>query len=126
MADTIHRPLPIGLNLAIRTFLLLLLAVVLAVQALTGCGPRDSEAKRSSQTPDLVDARKYLPNAPPGSLIHMPLTGAVAQFYEGKARLPANLDELVPAGFIKAVPQPPAGMRFFLDRSSMQVLVLPQ
>jgi hypothetical protein len=56
----------------------------------------------------------------------MPLTGAVAQFYEGNGRLPANFDELVKAGFIKAVPQPPAGMRFFLDPTSMQVLVLPR
>ena len=126
MADTIHHPLPIGLNLAMRTPLLRLFTIVLMVGVLSGCGSRDSEAQRSSESPDLVDARKYLRNAPPGSLIHMPLTGAVAQFYEGKNRLPANLDELVQAGFIKAVPQPPAGMRFFLDRSSMQVLVLPQ
>jgi hypothetical protein len=55
----------------------------------------------------------------------MPLSAAVGYFYEGKKRLPENLDELVQAGFIKAVPQAPAGMRSFLDRSSMQVLVLP-
>jgi len=59
-------------------------------------------------------------------MIHMPLTGAVAQFYEGKGRLPANFDELVKAGFIKAVPQPPDGQRFLLDPTSMQVLVLPR
>lgn len=109
-----------------RTSLLPLLALVLAVHALSGCGPRDSEAERSSESPDLVDAQKYLRNAPPGSLIHMPLTGAVAQFYEGKGRLPANFDELVKAGFIKEIPQPPADMRFFLDPTSMQVLVLPR
>jgi hypothetical protein len=74
----------------------------------------------------LVDARKYLLNAPPGSLIHMPLTGAVAQFYEGNGRWPTNFDELVKAGFIKAVPQPPDGKRFLLDPASMQVLVLPR
>jgi hypothetical protein len=56
----------------------------------------------------------------------MPLTGAVAQFYEGNGRLPANFEELVKAGFIKAVPQPPAGMRFYLDPTSMQVLALPR
>ncbi len=56
----------------------------------------------------------------------MPLSAAVGHFYEGKGHLPANLDELVQAGFIKAVPQPPAGKRFFLDPNSMQVLVLPQ
>lgn len=59
-------------------------------------------------------------------MIHMPLSGAVAQYYEGNGRLPANFDELVKAGFIKAVPQPPDGQRFFLDPTSMQVLVLPR
>jgi hypothetical protein len=109
-----------------RTTLLPLIALVLAVQVFSGCGPRDSEAERSSESPDLVDAQKYLRNAPPGSMIHMPLSGAVAQYYEGNGRLPANFDELVKAGFIKAVPQPPDGQRFFLDPTSMQVLVLPR
>ena len=126
MADAIHHPLPIGLSLAMRSPLLRLFTIVLMVGVLSGCGRRDSEAERSSESPDLVDARKYLRNAPSGSLIHMPLTGAVAQFYEGNGRLPANFDELVKAGFIKAVPQPPAGKRFVLDRTSMQVLALPQ
>jgi hypothetical protein len=56
----------------------------------------------------------------------MPLSAAVAHFYDGKGRLPANLEELVQAGFIKALPEPPAGKRFVLDPSSMQVLALPQ
>jgi hypothetical protein len=51
----------------------------------------------------------------------MPLSAAVGHFYEDKKRLPANLDELVQAGFIKAVPEPQVGKRFVLDRSSMQV-----
>jgi hypothetical protein len=59
-------------------------------------------------------------------MIHMPLSAAVGYYYQARTRLPANLDELVQAGFIDAVPQPPAGMRFFIDRTSMQVLVLPQ
>ena len=73
-----------------------------------------------------MDARQYLRNAPPGSMIHMPLSGAVAQFYERNGRLPPNFEALVKAGFIKAVPEPPDGKRFFLDPASMQVLVLPR
>ena len=38
----------------------------------------------------------------------------------------ARLDELVKAGIIQTVPEPPAGTRFFLDQNSMQVLVLPR
>jgi hypothetical protein len=125
MANTIQHPLPTGLKLLLRTPLLRLLTVVLAFEVLSGCGRRDLEAERSNGSAELVDARQYLRNAPPGSLIHMPLSAAVGYFYEGKKRLPENLDELVQAGLIKAVPQAPAGMRFFLDRSSMQVLVLP-
>jgi hypothetical protein len=36
------------------------------------------------------------------------------------------LEELVAAGIIQRVPEPPTGMRFFLDPTSMQVLVLPR
>ena len=109
-----------------QTPLLRLFTIVLMVGVLPGCGSRDLEAERSKGSAELVDARQYLPNAPSGSLIHMPLSAAVGYFYEDKKRLPANLDELVQAGFIKALPQPPAGMRFFLDRTSMQVLALPR
>jgi hypothetical protein len=109
-----------------RTPLLRVFTIALMVAVFSGCGPRDSEAEQNSASPELVDAQKYLRNAPPGSMIHMPLSGAVAQYYEGNGRLPANFDELVKAGFIKAVPQPPDGQRFFLDPTSMQVLVLPR
>jgi len=109
-----------------RTSLLRLFTILLMVQILPGCGSRDLEAEPRRASPDLVDARQYLRNAPPGSMIHMPLSGAVAQFYESNGRLPPNFEALVKPGFIKAVPQPPAGTRFYLDPTSMQVLVLPK
>lgn len=109
-----------------RTPWLRLLTPVLAFVVLSGCGPRDLESDRTSGSADLVDARQYLRNAPPGSMIHMPLSAAVGHFYQRNGRLPSNFEELVKAGLIDAVPQPPAGMRFFLDPTSMQVLALPR
>jgi hypothetical protein len=93
---------------------------------LAGCGSKESNSGSGAAKPELVDARQFLPNAPEGTMIHLPLTSAVAQHFESKGRLPASFDELVSAGFIKAVPPPPEGKRFQFDRASMQVLVLPQ
>lgn len=73
-----------------------------------------------------MDARKYLPNAPAGAMIHMPLTAAAVQYSSKTGRFPVSLEELVGAGIIQKVPEPPAGTRFFLDQNSMQVLVLPK
>jgi hypothetical protein len=93
---------------------------------LTGCGGEDSASNARPDVPELVDARQYLPNAPRGAMIHMPLSAAVARFYESKGKLPNSFDELVQEGLIKSVPEPPDGKRFYFDRSSMQVLVLPK
>jgi hypothetical protein len=94
---------------------------------LFGCGHASKDSPASSQpSSGLVDAQKYLPNAPAGAMIHMPLTATAAQ-YSGKiGRFPVSLEELVSAGFIQTMPEPPAGKRFFLDSNSMQVLVLPR
>jgi hypothetical protein len=59
-------------------------------------------------------------------MIHMPLTVAATQYSGESGRFPASLEELVKAGIIAKVPEPPPGMRFFLDPTSMQVLVLPR
>ena len=94
--------------------------------SLSGCGGKESSSEARPEAPELVDARQYLPNAPRGAMIHMPLSAAVARFYESKGKLPPSFDELVQEGLIKSVPEPPEGKRFHFDRSSMQVLVLPK
>lgn len=105
----------------------LILVGVCFLGCLSGCGHAGKDSPAATQPPpELVDARKYLPNAPAGALIHMPLTAAAAQYSNKTGRFPVSLDELVKAGIIQIVPEPPAGMRFFLDQNSMQVLVLPK
>lgn len=97
------------------------------LSCLCGCGPAGKDSPAATQSsPELVDARKYLPNAPAGAMIHMPLTAAVAQYASKTGRFPVSLDELVKAGIIQKVPEAPAGTQFFLDQNSMQVLVLPK
>ena len=94
---------------------------------LSGCGHAGKDSPAATQSsPELVDARKYLPNAPAGALIHMPLTAAAAQYSSKTGRFPVSLEELVAAGIIQKVPEPPAGTSFFLDQNSMQVLVVPK
>jgi hypothetical protein len=103
------------------------LVVVCCLGCLSGCGHAGKDSPASTQSPpELVDARKYLPNAPVGAMIHMPLTAAATQYSSKTGRFPVSLDELVKAGIIQTVPEPPAGKRFFLDQNSMQVLVLPK
>ena len=103
------------------------LVVVCFLSCLCGCGPAGKGSPASPQSsPELVDARKYLPNAPAGAMIHMPLTAAAAQYAGKTGRFPASLEELVTAGILKKMPEPPADTRFFLDQNSMQVLVLPK
>jgi hypothetical protein len=93
----------------------------------SGCGRGGKDSPTATQPlPELVDARKYLPNAPVGAMIHMPLTAAAAQYAGKTGRFPVSLEELVSAGIIQKVPEAPASTRFFLDQNSMQVLVLPK
>ena len=116
--------------MTMRTPIPLLCSTILGVWllgCLLGCGKAGGDSSTApQQLPELVDARQYLPNAPEGAMIHMPLTAAATQYSGESGRFPASLEELVRAGIIEKVPEPPVGMRFFLDRNSMQVLVLPR
>ncbi|MEQ2008149.1 MAG: hypothetical protein ABMA26_15230 [Limisphaerales bacterium] len=49
------------------------------------------------------------------------LTFAVQQFEGINKRVPANLQELVSARLISAVPAAPAGMRYVIDAKTKQV-----
>lgn len=69
-----------------------------------------------------------LPMAFPGageqSKINSPLTGAVARFHDKFQRFPRDWSELVTAGFIQSIPQPPAGKRFAIDPDTRIVVEL--
>ena len=51
------------------------------------------------------------------------LTQAVRKFSVEQRRVPASLNDLVAAGYIKNLPQPPVGKTFGIDSKNLQVLV---
>ncbi|KAF0175123.1 MAG: hypothetical protein FD161_3435 [Limisphaerales bacterium] len=69
-----------------------------------------------------------LPTAPPHSSktsqVDRPLTEALHYFFEANNRMPKDFSELVRAKFIPAMPTPPAGKRYAIDRPNMQVVLI--
>ncbi len=51
------------------------------------------------------------------------LTQALRKFSVEQRRVPASLNELVAAGYIKNMPQPPPGKTFGIDPKNLQVIV---
>lgn len=51
------------------------------------------------------------------------LTFAVRKFGAEQRRVPASLNELVAAGYLKTVPQAPAGKKFVIDTKELKVIV---
>lgn len=69
-----------------------------------------------------------LPTAPNDSSLRFPiqkeLTGAIHLYLMDHQKMPADFDALVKGKYIKAMPKPPAGKRFAVDRNRMQVVIL--
>jgi len=66
------------------------------------------------------------PNASKTSPVDRSLTEALHRFFEANNRMPTDFSELVRAKFIPAMPNPPAGKRFAIDRANMQVVLVGQ
>lgn len=49
---------------------------------------------------------------------------AVQMFYASEDRYPKDLNELVKSGYMPALPQPPAGMKFQYDQTSGEVKIV--
>jgi len=54
------------------------------------------------------------------------LTQLVRRYSFEKHKLPENLDELVTAGYLKAVPPAPAGKKFAVDTKRAEVILVNQ
>jgi hypothetical protein len=69
-----------------------------------------------------------LPTAPNGSSLKNPvskeLTGALHLYLTDHRKLPADFNTLVKERYIKSLPQPPAGKKFAVDRSRLQVVAI--
>lgn len=77
---------------------------------------------------DRVEDR--LPTAPPNSSKTNPvdrtLTEALQRYNEANGKMPADFSVLVTSKYLKALPIPPAGKRYALDRPHMQVVLIDQ
>jgi len=127
------------------------LAVLLVLVSLTGCRrnasptpapaapePPASVAQAASATPARQPAPQpakppeaspdRLPTAPnDASLrhpVHKELTSAIHLYLTDYRKMPADFETLVKEKYLKAMPKPPPGKRFALDRNRMQVVIL--
>lgn len=97
--------------------------------------PAPSAAKVSAQPPPagapgverIVDR---IPTAPPNSSKTNPvdrtLTEALQRYNEANGKMPMDFSILVTAKYLKALPIPPPGKFFALDRPHMQVVLLSE
>lgn len=69
-----------------------------------------------------------LPTAPNDASLRFPvhkeLTGAIHLYNTDYRKLPASFEVLVKEKYLKAMPAPPPGKRFALDRNRMQVVIM--
>jgi len=54
------------------------------------------------------------------------LTTAARKYAHEKNKIPATLDEVVAAGYLKSIPAPPAGKRYVLDSRRVVVVLVDQ
>jgi hypothetical protein len=54
------------------------------------------------------------------------LTQGLRRYGVEKQRVPASLNEVIAAGYIQAMPQPPPGRKFALDAKRMEVVLVKQ
>jgi hypothetical protein len=54
------------------------------------------------------------------------LTQALRKYSFEQRRVPKELSELIAAGYLKDMPQPPAGKKFGIDAKTVQVILVKQ
>ncbi len=103
----------------------LLFSLVVVLTAGLAC--RRKAPSPSTEAPKLT-APERLPTAPKDSSLQFPiqqeLTGALHLFRNDYQKLPPDFETLVKLRYLKAMPQPPPGKHFALDRNRLQVVIL--
>jgi len=83
------------------------------------------QAQRAAASPPTAD---FLPTAPPDASLRLPvqreLTGAIHLYQMDHHKLPADFATLVKERYLTALPKPPPGKRFALDRNRLQVVIM--
>jgi hypothetical protein len=124
-------PNPSPASQAMKTLLPLL---IVTTTALVGCGQKKEEAPApsspSSGNPvtapvDYLGAVTKAKKSMEGKIDTVAVTQAIQQFAGEKGRLPKDLNELVGAGYLKSLPQPPYGMKLQYNAQAGEVKVVP-
>ena len=101
-----------------------------AVPAAPTVRPAVAAPSAPVSAPGVDKIEDRLPTAPPNSSksnpVDLKLTEALHRYSETYGKLPPDFNTLVTSKYITAMPQPPAGKRFAVDRVHMQVVVLSQ
>lgn len=116
-----------------RTVLMVALAGLVVTQ---GCRRKPAASAtepvaEAPPVPAVADAKESspdrLPTAPNDSSLRLPihqeLTGAIHLYQMDHQKMPPDFDTLVRAKYLKAMPKPPPGKRFAVDRNRMQVVI---
>ena len=91
--------------------------ILLAAGAIWGCGKHE---ERGASHAAVVDAQVTVQNQ---QQVLDELTGAVHRCWADKGRQPRTLDEVVAAGYLKAIPTPPTGKQFVINPRTVQVVL---
>lgn len=90
--------------------------------------PAPAGPAQSAGAPGVVSVTDKIPTAPPNSSKTNPvdrrLTEALQRYNEAKGKMPDTFQVLVTEKYLKALPTPPAGKRYAIDRPHMQVVVI--
>jgi len=89
-----------------------------------GNAPVQGRGGRSSPAQTQGNVSPSVPGSPAVDLDA--LTQAVRRYGAEKRRVPSNLNEVVAAGYLKVLPPPPPGMRYVIDPTRLEVLLVKQ
>lgn len=109
----------------------------LTILFLAGCGRKpESSLPVASSSPESAATNAVMPVATAGSgassdavdlaALLGELTQALRKYSFEHQRLPKTFDELAGAGYVKNLPQAPAGKRFEIDPKKVQIVVVKQ
>ncbi len=100
---------------------LLLLMTCLVLLSCLGCGKTSSKSAAASGATNAGSSAAV--SAATLATVLEELTQALRKFGVEQRRVPASLNELVTAGYIQKVPQPPPGKAFAIDPKNLRVVV---
>ena len=114
------------------------IAIAASAFLIAGCGKKTGSSSPTPATqsaePDSVvqpQAAKATPvsvqpvQGDTGQMLDQ-LTQVLRKFSVENRRVPATLDEVVAAGYLKEIPPPPAGKKFAIEPRKVQVILVSQ